>query len=512
MFACIWRIVTRANFTSNRATRESSDDLHSTNAESADADEHTISECDQRSERSDWTDDRTGYRRGERDPRKLADLSHPRIQASRGQIAESLEGNWRQELILVLQQEIEMYDTYQLTHSMKSASRVLRRMLLFTPLTVLGGILLKTADAQSHNVDGTFLVDARVDGSPAVLLLDTGAEHCLLDREFAKRLGLHPIADANVQKPYSSGKSETVRVTDLEIQSIHSSDLTVMTDDLTASSGALGVRIDGVLGNDFLRKFMVTLDYSVGSITFERISVSHHGVPINLRRVGNRYFVHLNFDGVLLSFLLDTGTNFSALSQSGWARLNQDKTVLPLIDGVRSSGTPATSKLVCIQRVTLGRNSYQNLPVRVQPPMSTGIFANPTVDGLLGSDFLMQFVVSLDLANNVLYLNPDRNFTADRDRFSTIGIQFAKDPTGFFTIMAVWRPTPASEANIKVGDQILSVNGLNTIEMSQEDLSRQLHGEPGRKIQVTIRSGGDQRTLNLTIRNLLCQSPLIVTR
>ena len=95
-----------------RATREWSGDLHSTNAESADADEHTISECDQRSERSDWTDDRTIVG-GERDPRKLAELSHPRIQARRGQIAESLEGNWRQELIFVLQQEIEMYDTYQ---------------------------------------------------------------------------------------------------------------------------------------------------------------------------------------------------------------------------------------------------------------------------------------------------------------------------------------------------------------------------------------------------------------
>jgi transposase len=50
---------------------------------------------------------------GERDPRKLAELSHPRIQASRGEIAKSLEGHWRQELIFVLQQEIEMYDTYQ---------------------------------------------------------------------------------------------------------------------------------------------------------------------------------------------------------------------------------------------------------------------------------------------------------------------------------------------------------------------------------------------------------------
>jgi transposase len=50
---------------------------------------------------------------GERAPWEFAELSHPRIQASRAEIAKSLEGNWRQELIFVLQQEIEMSDTYQ---------------------------------------------------------------------------------------------------------------------------------------------------------------------------------------------------------------------------------------------------------------------------------------------------------------------------------------------------------------------------------------------------------------
>ena len=50
---------------------------------------------------------------GERDPRKLAELSDPRIQASKEEIAKSLEGNWRQELLFVLQQEVEMYDIYQ---------------------------------------------------------------------------------------------------------------------------------------------------------------------------------------------------------------------------------------------------------------------------------------------------------------------------------------------------------------------------------------------------------------
>jgi transposase len=50
---------------------------------------------------------------GERDPRKLAALSDRRVHASQEEIAKSLEGNWRPELLFVLQQEVQMYDTYQ---------------------------------------------------------------------------------------------------------------------------------------------------------------------------------------------------------------------------------------------------------------------------------------------------------------------------------------------------------------------------------------------------------------
>jgi transposase len=50
---------------------------------------------------------------GEHDPQKLAELSDPRIHASREEVAKSLEGNWRSELLFVLRQEVAMYDTYQ---------------------------------------------------------------------------------------------------------------------------------------------------------------------------------------------------------------------------------------------------------------------------------------------------------------------------------------------------------------------------------------------------------------
>jgi transposase len=51
--------------------------------------------------------------RGERDPEKLARHKHARIRASHQEIARSLEGTWREELLFVVGQSLELYDTYQ---------------------------------------------------------------------------------------------------------------------------------------------------------------------------------------------------------------------------------------------------------------------------------------------------------------------------------------------------------------------------------------------------------------
>ena len=51
--------------------------------------------------------------KGERDPWTLAALANPSVKASPADIAKSLHGNWREELLLVLRQEVELYQTYQ---------------------------------------------------------------------------------------------------------------------------------------------------------------------------------------------------------------------------------------------------------------------------------------------------------------------------------------------------------------------------------------------------------------
>ena len=51
--------------------------------------------------------------RGERDPWQLAAMVEPGVKATPEDIAKSLEGNWREELLFVLRQQVELYQIYQ---------------------------------------------------------------------------------------------------------------------------------------------------------------------------------------------------------------------------------------------------------------------------------------------------------------------------------------------------------------------------------------------------------------
>jgi transposase len=50
---------------------------------------------------------------GQRDPKKLAEFRNPRVKASEEEIARSLEGNWQEDLLFVLQQEQDGYEFCQ---------------------------------------------------------------------------------------------------------------------------------------------------------------------------------------------------------------------------------------------------------------------------------------------------------------------------------------------------------------------------------------------------------------
>ena len=69
--------------------------------------------------------------KGERDPRELAKLRHPCIQASQEEVVRSLEGNWRDDVLFELKQVVEGYDFYQ--RQMVECDRELEKYLAVLP-------------------------------------------------------------------------------------------------------------------------------------------------------------------------------------------------------------------------------------------------------------------------------------------------------------------------------------------------------------------------------------------
>ncbi len=73
--------------------------------------------------------------KGERDPYRLADLKHARIHASREEVARSLEGNWRQDVLFELQQAV---DSYHFAHrQMQQCDGKLETYLAMLPTRVI---------------------------------------------------------------------------------------------------------------------------------------------------------------------------------------------------------------------------------------------------------------------------------------------------------------------------------------------------------------------------------------
>jgi transposase len=84
-----------------------------TDAKVAYGDERAVGQRDQRHQRGDGANHHSEDPGGQRNPQELAKLRDHRIKASIETIAKSLEGNWRRELLFILQQQVDLYDTYQ---------------------------------------------------------------------------------------------------------------------------------------------------------------------------------------------------------------------------------------------------------------------------------------------------------------------------------------------------------------------------------------------------------------
>jgi hypothetical protein len=175
------------------------------------------------------------------------------------------------------------------------------------------------------------------------------------------------------------------------------------------------------------------------------------------------------------------------------------------IDGIVRAGFPTPPAfLVCVPDLRLGEIEVRDQAVRVQRAVNTGAFSSAGFRGTMGSEFLRQFEVTFDLKHDEIFLKKDPRSKPDPYRYVTVGIQFAQNDQGTYTVMSVWKNSPADQAGIRFGDRIGAINGASTASMTVEQVSAQLHGEEGTAVNLILERGDDASAVTLHTRQMLC--------
>ena len=357
-------------------------------------------------------------------------------------------------------------------------------------------------------VNNAVLIPVQLNDRQLSFLLDTGSEHSVVSTAAGSVLGLDNENKVQILKNYRKQAAGVANPASMSLGSLAFDHPSLAVVNLDSVSRALGETVDGVLGNDILQEFTFKLNYSKQLLVLGPLHrLGNLGRQVRLRRSGNDFFIPLQLMSVPVELLVDTGTNSTNLAWGTWQRLTHAWTPPAIVDGVVRAGLPIPPAfLVCLPSVELGADEIRDEAVRVQRPVESGAFAADSFGGILGSDLLRSFEITFDLKHDQLFLKKERQFQLDPYRYVTIGIQFARNKQGTYSVMSVWKNSPADQAGIRVGDAVSGIDGESTSEMTTEQVSSRLHGEVGTLVNLTTERNGVLSVVSLRTRQLLCGS------
>jgi predicted aspartyl protease len=393
----------------------------------------------------------------------------------------------------------------------KGVALAVATLLLFVPVRLpaeSSSTLLPIDVTQAHG--GNIIVVGSINGSrPLHLLFDTGAPE-VVTPQAAKEIGL-VSKSGTTMSIVGAGESKTavqrasVDTLALGEQTLHN--LTFLVAPLPPAITSMTARypIDGIIGYGVLERLVVTIDY-VGHtlqladpVTFRYIGA---GSMIPLQETGLPPTITASLNGIPGEYQLDSGNAGATVVFRNFARAHQ----LPS-DPLHTVRIAAGGVIGGAIIMDFGRESSLTIgPYTLQQPIvsfastGAGAFASKTQAGNIGANILARFTVTLDYSRHALYLEPNANF-GRRFMVKGTGLSYDKSESGAVSVLLVITGSPADEAGLAPGDEIVAVQGRSTAGLGVADLqAMESTQEP---LRVTFLHQGVRVTRTLIERDLI---------
>jgi len=356
------------------------------------------------------------------------------------------------------------------------------------------------------NVDNT---------KPAWFVLDTGDKYAIVDEQSAKELGLD-LGGGQVEVTGVGNQTTTAYYVKNSTYSIPGLDgfsqpifLALPLEGVAAHTGHASA---GIIGFDFLSKFVVEIDYDHKMlILHDRDQYQYHGggeiLPLTFGHGHPHIAAQITQEGrapIDGTFLLDIGDGGALTLNSPFVKQEHlpdsgQKTAMRTMGyGV---GGGFKSPVGRIKQLEVGHFTIPN-PVTAFSQATGGAFATTDVDGSVGADILRKFKVILDYAHNRVILEPGAHF-ADPLEYDMSGLALSATNNAEKTLNVdeVYTDSPASEAGVRSGDVISAIDGRPISQFTLSDVREMFRHEA--KHDVTIRRGGQTINITLKLRRLI---------
>lgn len=353
---------------------------------------------------------------------------------------------------------------------------------------------------------GIIILKAQLDGYADSLnfVLDTGSGGISLDSSTVEKLKI-PIAlsDRTIRgiagiKKVSFAYNHSLQMPGIEVKNL---DFHINNYELLTS--VYGVRIDGIIGYSFLRRYIVHLD-------FDKKMMEVH-TPGRYRYPRGGQLLKPNFSTLPLlqayvedsrsflnRFIFDTGAGLCFLLSREYvddsSLFKSKRKFFPT--QAEGLGGKKKMEIAVMKSVKIGNYKFKKVPVHIFED-DFNVTNYPTLGGLIGNDLLRRFNITLNYPEQSIHIKPNEHFTDSFDySYTGLGIYLVD---GQIKVIDIIEGSPGDKAGFKTDDIIFSIenNASNNIQAYKNLFQNSLG-----KIKVVILRNNVPLMLTMNVKDI----------
>ena len=356
------------------------------------------------------------------------------------------------------------------------------------------------------------LLQGRInDSAPLWFMLDTGASITVINKDRAAQLGLTLHGDLEIGTSGASTGFSIVRDASFALPGAEVINQKVGAISLSIFEAGLGLPMGGILGFDFISRFVMEIDFDAQTINLRDPNTYEYkgsGKIIRFTLEGGRPFIQARiavtsggpWEG---KFEIDSGETKAIYLNAPFVREHELASAAPQVTGSKGTSANYMNALTVngrIDKLVLGPFLINDVPAGFSFSES-GFVANPDYAGLLGNAILSRFKVIFDYSHKRLILEPNSRFHepfVPSRAFGTLIIAQGPD-LRTFVVARVTSNSPAERAGLRRGDIITAIDETPSAALTLEQVQAFLNRE-GARYLLTVKRENEFLKLAVEIR------------